>query len=88
LSLRKLGFGINPRGAKEAFDLIAFVTEEDEGFVAFGNPSGTWYVCCGEDRGRQYCTLGGCKCRCQGGLIGVYASLLKIFGGVTSFGWE
>jgi hypothetical protein len=58
---RRLGFGINPKATKEAFDLVTLVREEDWDFEAFGNHSATWCACCGEDRGRQSCTLVGCK---------------------------
>jgi hypothetical protein len=34
------------------------------------------------------CTLVGCKYWCQGGLVDDDASWLRIFGGVTSFGYE
>ncbi len=56
--------------------------------MAFGNPSITWSTLCGEDRGTLSFTLVGCKSRCQGGLASVYASMLRIFVGVTNISWS
>jgi hypothetical protein len=47
--------------------------------VAFGNPSAT----CGGEEKEMSCTLRGCKCRRQGGLVNGDARLLRIFGGLT-----
>jgi hypothetical protein len=54
--------------------------------VAFGNPSSTCYACCGGEEKETSCTLVGCKCKYEGGLVGDDANLLRIFGGATKFG--